>query len=1480
MYLAAMTPQELFDQAVAHHQVSRFDQAERLYRKILSTDPNHVDALHMLGVLIGQRGGFDEAVNLITRAISLRPDAYELYTNLAAFLAQMGRGEEAIAAYAQAAAVAPNSVEALYNHANALQSVPRYEESAEAFVKVLALKPDHGEALGGLGYTLLALGQLGESEAVYRELCRLRPTSPEATNNLANVLRTSGRVDESIGLFKRAIWLGPTLVSAHFNLGHALQTQGDLDSAILSYRTAVTYGRKFFEGWYHLGLALFRRGRFEESVRALHKGIELRPDYAKSHYFLGNALYKTGELQGAAEAYRKAIELRQDYSEAYNNLGNVLQSLGLVDEAIEQYRQLIRLRPELPEAQFNLGNALQSLGFYDEAISVYRCAVELRPTYAEALNNLGNSLRSRSLYADAAAASRREQNLPPGAPAGETQKRSDFEEAAAAFNRALALNPNFPEAHINLGNLYKDAGRLDEAIDAYRKAHELLPSPTTAGNSLYALYFHPGYGPHEIYEEHRKFNEEFIKPLAPFRLPHTNDPSPERRLRIGYVSPDFREHPVGRFMLPLLANHDHTHFEVFCYSDVRRDTPLTEQCRRHADVWRSTFAMSDEQLANQVREDRIDILVDLVMHMEGSRLLMFGRKPAPAQVTYLAYCGTTGCETIDYLLTDPYLAPAESERQFYFEKPVELRSYWCYTPPPDAPEVGPLPALSAGHVTFGCLNNFSKVSEPAIEAWEAILKSLPNSRLILHTHAGSHREMVLAKFAGLGVDPGRIELVGYLPMGEYLRTFNRVDVALDPFPYPGGTTSCDAAWMGVPIVTLAGSTAVSRGGASVLSHLGLRELIAKDASQYEQIAVDLAADFRRLAELRAGLRDRIQKSALMDAPGFARDVESAYRRMWHEWTQSPEAKQVSASSAGVGAEQLNAQGVALERQGRFAEAADCYRQALKLRPDWPDATFNLANALYGQNLMEESVETYRKVIALAPRFPEPFNNMGIALSALDRKDEALAAFQEAVRLNPGYADGYASLGTALRDVGRLEEAAAASRRALELKPESTIALTNLGNIAIASRSVDEAIGYFGRARAFDPTPSSWHNYLFALNFSPKLTARQIADEHAVWEQQYILPRVQPFISHANSRDPERPLRIGYVSPDFREHGVGRFLLPLFSRHDRRQFQIYCYSAGGAPDALTDKLRSFAHAWRDVSKIDDAQLAKLVHDDQIDILIDLSMHSGGSRLPAFAYTPAPVQMTYLGYAGTTGLHAIDYRLTDVYLDPPNLPGAPFVEKPIRLRTHWCYQPPESVPPISSPPALASGFVTFGCLNNFGKVNSQVLAIWREILQSVPNSHLKLHAYDGPHRQRTKDFFADAGIAPERISFTGFLPADQYFQQYHSIDIALDPFPFAGATTTCDALYMGIPPITMPGTAPLSRAGASILSNAGHSQFIAGNPQDYVQRAIALARDVGSLNDLRQSMRGRMHSSVLMDAVAFARDVENAYRQSWRHYCEPL
>jgi len=375
---------------------------------------------------------------------------------------------------------------------------------------------------------------------------------------------------------------------------------------------------------------------------------------------------------------------------------------------------------------------------------------------------------------------------------------------------------------------------------------------------------------------------QHAEPLAKLVRPFSTEANPAKRLKVGYVSPDFRDHVVGRLLLPLLENHDRSSFEVFCYADVTTADSMTDRLQKCASHWQVTFGDSDAQLAQRIREDRIDILIDLTMHMASNRLLAFARRAAPLQVTYLAYCSTTGLETMDWRLTDPFLDPPGTD-QWYCERSYRLpRTYWCYQAPPEAPDIAPLPAESAGHITFGSLNNFCKVSRPAIETWGKILLALPDSRLILHAHEGAHRQRTKDLFSSSGISPDRIEFVAFEPMERYVRQYHRIDIALDSFPYAGGTTTFDALWMGTPVVTLNGKTAVGRGGVSILSNLGLPELIAGNPQQYIEIALKLARDHSALKAMRQSLRQRMPASPLMDAAQFAREVEAAYKQMWQD----------------------------------------------------------------------------------------------------------------------------------------------------------------------------------------------------------------------------------------------------------------------------------------------------------------------------------------------------------------------------------------------------------------------------------------------------------------------------------------------------------------------------------------------------------------------------------------------------------------------
>ena len=568
----------------------------------------------------------------------------------------------------------------------------------------------------------------------------------------------------------------------------------------------------------------------------------------------------TGELDQAIAAFRQAIALNPKFPDAYSNLGGALNEKGDLDEAIAAFRQAIALNPNLPEAHGNLGSVLKNRGEPDETIAACRAALILKPNYPEACVNLGAALKDKG----------------------------ELDAAIAAFRQAIVLNPNSPEAHGSLADVLKDVGQLDEAIAAYRQAIALKPVfPEAHDNLLYTLHFHPAYDARAIADEHVRWNREFAEPLKKLIQAHVNDRSPNRRLRIGYFSPDFRGHPVGRFVFPLLAHHDKSQCEVFAYANVRVLDPITQRIRSYVDNWRDIVGLSDAQVVDLIREDQIDILVDLTMHMADNRLLVFARKPAPVQVTYLAYCSTTGLETIDYRLSDPYLDPPTEDELPYSEQTIRLpETYWCYQPVIESPESIPLPALRQDAITFGCLNNFCKVNETGLMTWAAILRAVPNSQLLLHAHEGSHRQQVSERFERHGIKPDRVHFVPYASPDEYFDLYRRMDIALDTFPYGGGTTTCDALWMGVPVVSLAGKMAVGRGGLSILSNIGLPELVGRSEDEYVRIATGLAGDLPRLANLRSTLRRRMQQSPLMDAKRFSRNVEAAYRQMWRNWCAS------------------------------------------------------------------------------------------------------------------------------------------------------------------------------------------------------------------------------------------------------------------------------------------------------------------------------------------------------------------------------------------------------------------------------------------------------------------------------------------------------------------------------------------------------------------------------------------------------------------
>jgi predicted O-linked N-acetylglucosamine transferase (SPINDLY family) len=643
-------------------------------------------------------------------------------------------------------------------------------------------------------------------------------------------------------------------------------------------------------------LRLHRSGQLVEAAMLYREFLRKKPNHPDALNLLGLVRQQTGEHVLALECFAKAAAVVPGNAGILLNRGMSLRALGRSEEAMADFNQALALDPSQAEAHHQLGNVLKSLNRHADAVTSLRRASVLAPKNAAIWLNLGVALLALSSCEEAIACFRKAIAFEPGRAEAHNILGSALldvgrsSEARRQLEEALRLKPAYPAAHDNLGRVLRAQGLAAEALAEFRTALAAQASPGTHSNLVYALNFVPGLPPAGIFAEHKhwaKIQAGLFENATPARV---DEPDPARRLRIGYVSPDFIHHAVSYFIEPVLAAHNRSQVEVFCYSSAPVPDAVTARLRAHSDQWRDIARLDDERTAALIREDRIDILIDLAGHTANHRLLVFARKPAPVQVTWLGYPNTTGLDAIGYRITDAICDPPGRTDAFHSEKLVRLpAAFSCYRPPDDAPPVGPLPALKSGYITFGCFNHFAKINPPVLELWARLLARLPASRLLLKARSLADPETsarVRETFTRHGVALDRLELRSdELSVAAHLSLYHDVDIALDPFPYNGTTTTCEALWMGVPVVALAGQTHVSRVSASLLTHLGRQEWIAHSEDDYIEKCAELAADLPRLAELRAGQRERMRCSPVCDAVRFTAQLEDAFREMWRQGCQ-------------------------------------------------------------------------------------------------------------------------------------------------------------------------------------------------------------------------------------------------------------------------------------------------------------------------------------------------------------------------------------------------------------------------------------------------------------------------------------------------------------------------------------------------------------------------------------------------------------------
>lgn len=1464
-------------EALALHRAGRFAEAETLYRALMGRDEPPVQACHGLGVLLARREAYGEALPLLRRALEAQPQEAAYWLD-----------------YASTFLLADQPDEAHF----ILQMARRHGMSGEAFdglerriAPLYALHPDH-VILRQAFARAEQQGDYASTEKMARDaLARFGPR-PRLLHFLGTVLLRQQRNAEACQAFEQAL-------------------KGEVPDRLNLLN--------------QYGIVLNRLERYAQADQAYHQALAIDPQQPGIWVNLGDNLNDQQQFAQAIPWLQKALDAAPGLHEAAVNLATALRGLGREREALELLDRVLAAGHATPAVHAQRAAALLAL---DRLADAHEALAGLD------LSGLPGLRPDLAMPALAVLLT-----------CGEHQAARHL--LTGLLERAVHLPSMLPAALFNAA--YLD-GRL----------------ATTALAGFYGQAVTAG-------------AEPFV---------HWSSPADPQRLRVGLVSADFRQHPVGQFLESVLTATQGRSLEWYAYSHLaaEQEDALTARLKPLFTRWCQIDALSDVQVARQIHADGVDVLIDLSGFTDGHRLPVFAWRPAPLQLSWLGYFATTGMPAIDYLLADETGVP-KARRDDFTEQVAWLpHSRLCYTPPENAPPVSPLPGLARGYVTFGSFQRLAKYSDAQLRLWGQLMGAVPGSRLRLQ--ARGLNDAVFA--AGLrkrmqdcGIDVGQVDLHGPTHWQGYLQAYAEVDLILDTYPYPGGTTTCEALWMGVPTLTLAGETLLERQGASLLKAAGLVRWITGSPAEFVKRGQALAADLQALARLRTGLRQQVARSPLCDAPAFGRALETTLRKLWNK-TARPRVQRAQTLRQGArlsvaAANELLQQAITLYQSGEagralhlterlveqfpgqavlwkvhgavlaalgeHAPALQAKRRAVELDPTDADALANLGNSLQEADELDEAETILRQALAIEPGHLNGLNNLGMVLYRQFRLKDAQPVLEQALSLQPDFPAALINYGNVLRDQNRVDEAEMAYRKAISLSPDTVIAHMNLGVLyserkpkrpmeaeAALRRALEldadhvaslvklgelyrelkrfkRAEDCFARATELDPHHAqAWvglagvkayaHGNLdeaipcleLALQQDPDLlyvrssllfnhgyTRRVMPEEHLRHARlfgQGLAAKAQPFTDWNPPACP--PLRVGLIGGDFRAHPVGYFLENILKYLDDSKIELFIYSNNPYDDHISEALAGLIPNWRNIHGVSVRKVVDYIRDENLHVLVDLAGHTGYNRLDVFPYRPAPVQVTWLGYPSTTGVAAMDWLIADE-TGVPRENQWHFTEKVWYVPdTRLCFTPPRTELEVTPLPALQNGHVSFGCVQNLTKVTDEALALWARILDQVPDSQLRVQAPQFSDMKARDDFrarLARQGIDARRAVLLKPSQREEYLSLLRENDFLLDSFPYPGGTTTCEALWMGVPTLTLAGNTLLARQGASLLTAGGLGDWVTHSEDEYVARAVAFASDLPALSALRARLREQVAASPLFDGQRFARNLEEALYGMW-------
>jgi len=1012
--------------------------------------------------------------------------------------------------------------------------------------------------------------------------------------------------------------------------------------------------------------------------------------------------------------------------------------------------------------------------------------------------------------------------------------------------QALALeNENLTHKlliHNILGQAYRLIGDIKKSVEQYKISSTLDLSPIKNSvelaqakkiqreeysNLIFNLH-NLNVSREELFNQIKGFNKFFAH--LPRYKHNIKKHARHKKIRVGYISPDIRFHVVAFFSQHFFTSYDKTHFEIFIYANSREDN-ITAQFKERVDNFLNILGVPPKDVAAQIVKDEIDILIDLAGHSANNSLEVLAYKPAPIQISGIGWFNSTGLDTVDYFLADKFTDPEGLNEKFFTEKILRLQhSHFCYVWH-DFPFVTtPAPCTKAGYVTFASFNAFTKVTDEMLNIWGKILNAVPNSRLYLKGMVFFENcgiDFVKERLTAAGIDLERVDYEPFNPV--YVQCYERVDIALDTFPYPGGGTTCDALYMGVPVITLVGERHNSRFGYSLLMNIGLEELCAFSEEEYIQKAIALANDRERLREYHLTIRRKMELSPVMNDTIYMGELEQAYEKIFTAWLNKNPLPDFPQEPEVITAELADKY---------FARAKEYVSLEKKGGGSNYPSRFDFKRALYYAELAAqcESKLSAEIFLTIADRRYLTDDNLG----AYEAMHKAIARlyppYDEAKNIpNDVIAEYFCKMAKYCQDNGRHVEAIENYERAFELCENPV-----------------RKIEYYDAI-------------LLTLHFLD-VSSEEIAAPH--FDYQQLFAQVEPFKTY---HEPHDRIRVGYLSGDFRKHAAFAVIFGFISCHDKTKFEIFCYSRNKEDDAYTELFKEAVEHFINVKGLTDEQIAQKIHDDEIDIAFDLAGHTGSNFLPALAYRPAPVQICGIGYMSTTGSKAIDYFITDEILDPPNQNREKyFSEKFLYMPAQFSYAQPQNMPAAQGAACVKNGYVTFGTICRYSKINDDMLAIWKEILDRVPDAKFLMRAQEFISNKTVDELYnrmKAIGFDMDRIIFR---PAvHDYFATISQLDIILDAYPYVGGATTLDALYMGVPVINFHSERHSTRFGKSILHSVGLEELSVDNVENYIGRAVALANDFETLDILHKNLRNMFITSDALNPVKYCRTLEKHF-----------